>query len=183
MHDKLWGQNEGKGGGKTFLCHFTILGRLQNVVLFGQCVFTLYLFRLGNPKATFLTWKCVSWKVLQKFVVNLVATSNSLKPWNLTHRTYHQIWRIFWQVAVLKFFGKKLPDIMVKGINCLCKGCHFLVRIPTSSKANRSMCDTESLWLPPHPPCHLLSHQTEKGPLKGKRAILLLHFKMFLCFS
>lgn len=50
-HDKLC-EAETKGGGKAFLCYFTISGRLQNVVLSGRCVFTLYLLRWGNPKAT-----------------------------------------------------------------------------------------------------------------------------------
>lgn len=50
-HDKLC-EAEMKGGGKAFLCYFTISGRLQNVVLSGRCVFTLYLLRWGNPKAT-----------------------------------------------------------------------------------------------------------------------------------
>lgn len=103
-----------------------------------------------------------------------------LTPWNLTHKTYHQISQILWHGAVLKFFSKKLPDPVVKGINGLCEGSHSLVRIPTAEEAKRSLWDTEGPVT--SSPCHLFSHQEEKGPLEDELAISLLYFKWLCAF-
>lgn len=89
-----------------------------------------------------------------------------LTPWNLTHRTYHQIWH----VAVLKFFSKKLPEIMVKGINSLCKGCRFLLPLrPRGAFVTMKACDSL-----PHVTCFAIKH---------KRDLWRVHKQPYHCIS
>lgn len=135
-----------------------------------QSVFTFYLFRRENPKAAFLTPKCLSWKVLRKHVVHLVATSNSWKPdsWDVSPKVTSPVARV-----------KHAQMPRGSGDGRLTRGQPLLGG--NSYLPLEPIGDTTGLCLPsPRPPAH---PSREKGPLTGKSAVLLLPFKMFLCFS